>query len=83
MPWLLRFVALLTIATSIQWDAAWRRIVPQVEKTWSEASILRDVAPEAIGAVTTATLDAHVQGGGFLSARRGAPYDDFGWDKWH
>jgi len=80
MPWLLRFVALLTIATSIQWDAAWRRIVPKVEATWSEASLMRDVAPEAIGSVTTATLDAHVQGGGFLSARRGAPCADSGWE---
>ena len=73
MLWLLQVVALLTIATSIQWDAAWRRIVPKVEKTWSEASIMRDVAPEAIGSVTCETLDAHVKNGGFLSARRGAP----------
>ena len=80
MPWLLQFVALLTIATGIQWDAAWRRIVPKVETTWSEAAILRDVAPEAIGSVTCETLDAHVSSGGFLSARRGAPYDDCGWE---
>ena len=78
MQWLLQFVALLTIATSIQWDAAWRRIVPQVEKTWSEASIMRDVAPEAIGSVMLETLDAHVNSGGFLSARRGAPYAEYG-----
>ena len=77
MRWLLQFVA---IAGAVQWDAAWRRIVPKLEKTWSEASILRDVAPEAIGAVTTATLDAHVQGGGFLSARRGAPSALNGWE---
>ena len=80
MQWLLQFVALLTIATGIQWDAAWRRIVPKVEQTWSEASIMRNVAPEAIGSVTTATLDAHVQGGGFLSARRGAPRASEGWE---
>jgi len=79
MQWLLQFVALLTITNGVQWDAAWRRIVPQVEKTWSEASILRDVAPEAIGAVTLRTLDAHVQSG-FLSARRGAPCADYGWE---
>ena len=77
MRWLLQFVAL---TGAVQWDAAWRRIVPQVEKTWSEASIMRDVAPEAIGSVTTATLDAHVSNGGFLSARRGAPYSDQGWE---
>ena len=80
MPWLLQVVALLTIATGIQWDAAWRRIVPKVEQTWSEASIMRDVAPEAIGSVTTATLDAHVNSGGFLSARRGAPSAEYGWE---
>ena len=80
MQWLLQFVALLTIATGIQWDAAWRRIVPKVEQTWSEASIMRDVAPEAIGSVTTETLDAHVNSGGFLSARRGLPRADLGWE---
>ena len=80
MQWLLRFVALLTIATSIQWDAAWRRIVPKVETTWSEAAILRNVAPEAIGSVTLETLDAHVNSGGFLSARRGAPSALNGWE---
>ena len=80
MPWPLQFVALLTIATAVRWDAAWRRIVPKVEQTWSEAAIMRDVAPEAIGSVTTATLDAHVLNGGFLSARRGAPCADYGWE---
>ena len=80
MRWLLQVVALLTIATSIQWDAAWRRIVPKVEQSWSEASILRDVAPEAVNAVTLETLDAHVEGGGFLSARRGAPSAECGWE---
>ena len=80
MQWLLQVIALLPIATAVRWDAAWRRIVPRVEKTWSEASLMRDVAPEAIGSVTTATLDAHVNGGGFLSARRGAPYAEYGWE---
>jgi hypothetical protein len=80
MPWLLKFVALLTITGAVRWDAAWRRIVPKVEKTWSEAAIMRDVAPEAIGSVTTATLDAHVNSGGFLSARRGAPSAEYGWE---
>ena len=80
MRWLLRFVALLTITNGVQWDAAWRRIVPQVEKTWSEASIMRNVAPEAIGSVTLETLDAHVSNGGFLSARRGAPSAEYGWE---
>ena len=80
MQWLLLFVALLTITNAVRWDAAWRRIVPKVEQTWSEASVMRDVAPEAIGSVTTATLDAHVKSGGFLSARRGAPYADRGWE---
>ena len=80
MRWLLQVVALLTIAGAVRWDAAWRRIVPKVEKTWSEASILRDGAPEAINAVTLDTLDAHVQGGGFLSARRGAPRASEGWE---
>ena len=75
-----RLLALLTIATAVRWDAAWRRIVPKVEKTWSEASLMRNVAPEAIGAVTTATLDAHVNGGGFLSARRGLPRAEDGWE---
>ena len=75
-----RLLALLTITGAVRWDAAWRRIVPRVEQTWSEASIMRDVAPEAIGSVTTATLDAHVNSGGFLSARRGAPYADRGWE---
>ena len=58
MLWLLQVVALLTITEAVQWDAAWRRIVPRVEKTWSEAGVMRNVAPEAIGSVTTATLDA-------------------------
>ena len=80
MPWLLQFVALLPITNAVQWDAAWRRIVPKVEKTWSEASIMRDVATEAIGSVTCETLDAHVSSGGFLSARRGAPSADYGWE---
>ena len=80
MSWLLQVTTLLTITDAVQWDAAWRRIVPKVEKTWSEASILRDVAPEAIGSVTLETLDAHVQGGGFLSARRGAPSAEYGWE---
>ena len=80
MQWLLQVIALLPIATAVRWDAAWRRIVPRVEKTWSEASLMRDVAPEAIGSVTTATLDAHVNSGGFLSARRGLPSADSGWD---
>ena len=80
MRWLLRFVALLPITNAVQWDAAWRRIVPKVEKTWSEAAIMRDVAPEAIGSVTCETLDAHVRNGGFLSARRGAPCADYGWE---
>ena len=80
MPWLLQFVALLTIAGAVRWDAAWRRIVPKVEKTWSEASIMRNVAPEAIGSVTLETLDAHVNSGGFLSARRGAPCAKYGWE---
>ncbi|CAH0373167.1 unnamed protein product [Pelagomonas calceolata] len=75
-----RLLALLAAATAIQWDAAWRRIVPKVETTWSEASIMRNVAPEAVGAVTTATLDAHVLNGGFLSARRGAPSAEYGWE---
>ncbi len=75
-----RLLALLAAATAIQWDAAWRRIVPKAEKTWSEASIMRDVAPEAIGSVTLETLDAHVNSGGFLSARRGAPYAEYGWE---
>ena len=77
MRWLLQFVA---IAGAVQWDASWRRIVPQVEKTWSEASLMRDVAPEAIGSVTLETLDAHVKSGGFLSARRGAPSTECGWE---
>ena len=80
MPWPLQVVALLPITNAVQWDAAWRRIVPKVEKTWSEASILRDVAPEAVNAVTLETLDAHVKSGGFLSARRGAPCADYGWE---
>ena len=80
MRWPLQFVALLTITGAVRWDAAWRRIVPKVEKTWSEASIMRDVAPEAIGSVTTETLDAHVNSGGFLSARRGLPRADLGWE---
>ena len=80
MQGLLQVVALLTLTNAVRWDAAWRRIVPKVETTWSEASIMRNVAPEAIGSVTTATLDAHVQGGGFLSARRGAPCADYGWE---
>jgi hypothetical protein len=80
MPWLLQCVALLTLASAVRWDAAWRRIVPKVEQTWSEASIMRDFAPEAIGTVTLDTLDAHVNSGGFLSARRGAPCADYGWE---
>ena len=50
MQWLLQVVALLTTTEAVQWDAAWRRIVPKVEATWSEASIMRDVAPEASSA---------------------------------
>ena len=80
MQWLLQVVALLTIAGAVRWDAAWRRIVPKVEQTWSEASIMRNVAPEAVGSVTTETLDAHVNSGGFLSARRGVPCADYGWE---
>ena len=80
MRWLLQFVALLPITQPVQWDATWRRIVPKVEQSWSEASVMRDVAPEAIGSVTLETLDAHVRNGGFLSARRGAPCADYGWE---
>ena len=80
MRWLLQFVALLPITQPVQWDATWRRIVPKVEQSWSEASVMRDVAPEAIGSVTLETLDAHVSSGGFLSARRGAPSAHSGWE---
>ena len=75
-----QFLALLAAAGAVRWDACWQKIVPKVAATWTEAGVFRGIAPEAVGAVTLDTLDAHVRKGGFLSARRGFPRADDGWE---
>ena len=75
-----RLLALLAAASAMQWDVCWQKIVPKVAETWTEAGVFRGVAPEAVGAVTLDTLDAHVRAGGFLSARRGYPCAYYGWE---